>query len=54
MNALALRLRTPPAWLQPLAVVGIIFAGVWLFVWRPKRRSDARLNALRPQLGTER
>jgi len=32
MSALALRLRTPPAWLQPLAVVGIVFAGVWLFV----------------------
>lgn len=32
MNALALRLRTTPAWLQPLAVVGIVFAGAWLSI----------------------
>lgn len=37
-----------------LALIAKRSAGVWLFVWRPKRRSDARLNALRPQLGTER
>ena len=37
-----------------LALIAKRSAGVWLFVWRPKRRSVARLKALRPQLGTER
>jgi O-antigen/teichoic acid export membrane protein len=37
-----------------LALIAKRSAGVWLFIWQPKRRSGARLNALRPQLGTER
>jgi len=32
MSAIVLRWRTPPAWLQPLAVVGIVLATVWLLV----------------------
>ena len=37
-----------------LALIARRSVGVWLFVWRPKRRSGTRLGALRPQLGTER
>jgi O-antigen/teichoic acid export membrane protein len=37
-----------------LALIARRSVGVWLFVWRPKRRAGARLGALHPQLGTER